>query len=311
MKILVSLAATSVFLAFGCSGTGTDQPTSPEVNDPIPGKGSENNDTPSQAPVVDEGTSEAATVAAAPEDHPDFIRKKKDPEHYRVNRGEGIQPFSICGTDDKQYVNSYTGNLGVSVAYVNTYKGAVGVSETSISEGPSVKFCTGTLIANDLFLTASHCVDSSTKTEYVAFNYERKANSTEVLPQQHFKITGIVEDGLGGLDYAILRLAGNPGATFGVTKTNKVDPTSNAILAIIQHPGLKPKQIEAGHFAGLSGDYISYGDIDTEGGSSGSGVLNAAGELVGVHTLGGCTATGGRNFGVRMSKIAAASAIIN
>ncbi len=52
------------------------------------------------------------------------------------------------------------------------------------------------------------------------------------------------------------------------------------------------------------------GAIDTLGGNSGSGVLDSAGKVVGVHTNGGCTASGGFNFGMRISSIRAFSPIV-
>src|SRR5690349_6975242 len=49
-----------------------------------------------------------------------------------------------------------------------------------------------------------------------------------------------------------------------------------------------------------------YDDLDTKGGSSGAGILDDAGRLVGVHTHGGCEG-GDQNGGVPMASIVAAS----
>ncbi|WP_394834562.1 trypsin-like peptidase domain-containing protein [Pendulispora rubella] len=249
------------------------------------------------------GTEEQALRVA---DHPDFVRKMRDREHYVVNR-ELATTESICGVDDKQYVNSYNGALGVSQAFVAARKRPVGAMETSPTSG---KYCTGTLISSNLFLTAGHCVDSSTVGDYVSFNYEYNAAGTATLPQSHYQITAIVEDALGSVDYAIVRLAGTPGSTWGTTAPLVSDPAAGATLAIIQHPSGDRKQIEAGTRLGLSGNYMTYGNIDTEPGSSGSGILNANGRLVGVHTNGGCTSSGGSNSGVRMTRISAVSAVL-
>ncbi|WP_394842983.1 serine protease [Pendulispora brunnea] len=291
MKKLIAIAAVPALFLVACSSA--DETATNETG----------------APQVEEGS---GTL-----EHPDFLRKIADPANYKVTREpaerRGSSILSTCGSaDDSVYVNDYTGNLGVSTAYVNSHKNPVGAMESSASDSSSAKYCSGTLIANDLFLTASHCIDSSTvPNDYIAFNYERAKGSTTVLQQTHVKITAIVEDGLGGLDYAIVRLQGTPGATFGTTSTNSTEVSNGATLAIIQHPARLPKKIEAGTKAGNSGNYMTYGNIDTQGGSSGSGVLNASGQLVGVHTNGGCTSSGGTNSGVRISKIAAASNIIN
>ncbi|WP_394832422.1 serine protease [Pendulispora rubella] len=293
MKKLIAIAAVPALFLVACSSA--DQTATNEADSPA-------------APQVDEGN---GTL-----DHPDFLRKVADPTNYKVTREpaehRGSSVLSTCGsTDDSVYVNDYTGNLGVSTAYVNAHKNPVGAMESSASDASSAKYCSGTLIANDLFLTASHCIDSSTvANDYIAFNYERAKGSTTVLTQTHVKITAIVEDGLGGLDYAIVRLQGSPGTTFGTTPANATEVAAGGTLAIIQHPARLPKKIEAGTKTGNSGDYHTYGNIDTQGGSSGSGILNASGQVVGVHTNGGCTSSGGTNSGVRMSRIAAASNIL-
>ena len=61
-----------------------------------------------------------------------------------------------------------------------------------------------------MFITAGHCVDSSTIGHFVSFNYELAATGSAVLPQSHFQVIGIIEDELGGLDYALLHLNGTP-----------------------------------------------------------------------------------------------------
>jgi V8-like Glu-specific endopeptidase len=72
---------------------------------------------------------------------------------------------------------------------------------------------------------------------------------------------------------------------------------------VIQHPNGDAKQIAAGTLAGVDGDYLTYGDLDTLSGSSGAGILDSDGKVVGIHTNGGCTAMGGTNSGVRMARI--------
>lgn len=252
---------------------------------------------------------EAAAVGTA---HPEFLRKLRDVEHYTLDEARllGGGEESLCGPRDLQHVNSYNGRLGVSQTYVKKYKGAVGALSSKNTPTGS-KYCTGTLIGSDLFLTASHCVSQKTVGHYVAFRYERKAGSTALETQEFFKINALVEEGAKkGIDYAIVRLE-RSAAAYGVTKMRPQDPKNSAVLAIIQHPSGEPKQIEAGKLQGLSGNYLRYADIDTLPGSSGSGVLDAEGYLVGVHTNGGCTSgTSGANSGVRLSQAAKVSSII-
>jgi V8-like Glu-specific endopeptidase len=221
---------------------------------------------------------------------------------------------TICGTtDESEHVNLYTGSFErFSTAFVRSRKGAVGAMETTNSGSADVKFCSGTLIASNLFLTAGHCVDSSTVGEFVAFNYELTLIPFITIgPQTHVRITEVVEDSRGGVDYAIVRLAGSPGASFGVTAVATADAAVGAPIAMIGHPAGDPKMVEAGTVDGASdASFVRYFNLDTLGGSSGSGILNPAGQIVGVHTNGGCTPSGGTNFGAQISRIRAVSNVL-
>lgn len=88
------------------------------------------------------------------------------------------------------------------------------------------------------------------------------------------------------------------------------DPSTGAALTIIGHPQGLPKKIEAGTVYGFSTNAIRYNNIDTLGGNSGSGVIDSQGRVVGVHTNGGCTSTGGYNYGTRISRVRAVSSIL-
>jgi len=222
-----------------------------------------------------------------------------------------VEQPTICGsTNDAQFVNDYNGTLGPSITFVQNNKNSKGAMESTASATSSGKFCSGSLISSNLFLTAGHCVDSTTVGQFVAFNFERAAGSTAILTQTHVQITAIVEDALGGVDYAIVRLNGTPGNTFGITPVAAGDATIGSAITIIGHPGGQPKQIEAGTVASFSGNFVQYGNVDTLGGSSGSGILNSSGQIIGVHTNGGCTSTGGTNSGMRISRIRAVSSVL-
>jgi V8-like Glu-specific endopeptidase len=249
---------------------------------------------------------------------------------------------TICGvTDDSQPVEQYDGTLGVTIAFVNAHQGPVGQLQwnnnlTSLYTSPGdvsgVRWCSGTLIANDLFLAAGHCFDQTgggwTRPKdnvtgatissaeialhmHVNFNYQVDP-AGNLRPEQSFPVTALVEYRLGGLDFAIVRLGNNPGATFGVTQVSTTDAAVGDMLCIMGHPAGVPKRIEAGPTSSLGGTTISYNDIDTLGGNSGSGILRATdGRLVGVHTNGGCNPQGtGANSGVRITSILAQSPTI-
>ena len=255
--------------------------------------------------------------------------------------GSGILETQCGESWDAQDVESYDGTLGVTRQFVDDHQSQVGSIQwnnnlaTIYSDPGNVngaRWCTGTLIADNLFLTAGHCFDDEdangwrlprsngttniipptevARNMHVDFNFQRDA-SFNALPESTFAVTELVEYRHNNLDYAIARLEGNPGAIFGVSDVSNVDATINDMLCIIGHPAGRPKQIEAGPASGFTITRIRYGDIDTLGGNSGSGILHGnSRRIVGVHTNGGCTTSGGFNVGVRITSIANASPIV-
>jgi V8-like Glu-specific endopeptidase len=189
---------------------------------------------------------------------------------------------SICGpTVDWQNVEMYNGTLGPSIAFVNAHQGPVG---QMFPIG-----CTGTLIASNSFITAGHCVDSSTVGgQQIRFNFQLDPSGNP-RPTSVFNITAVLEEGLTtlGVDYAILQLSGSPGTTFGVTLPTAFAQPAGQAITIIQHPNGIPKVVEGGTLGFFANGKMTYADLDTEGGASGSGILqNTTGALIGVHTTG-------------------------
>jgi len=259
---------------------------------------------------------------------------------------EGVGPDDLyealiesqCGTtDDSQPVEQYDGTLGVSQAFVTARQASVGQLQwddnlASIYDDPGnvsgARWCTGTLINHNLFLTAGHCFDSNpggwrvpringtndpipteeiARRMHVNFNFQDDPAGNP-RPEVEFRIADLLEDDPGGLDFAVVRLAGTPGATFGMGRIAPTDPDVGDMLAIIGHPAGVPKRIEAGPVTSFDGDRIRYNDIDTLGGNSGSAIWHSpSDQIVGVHTNGGCTTTGGSNFGMRIERVRADS----
>jgi V8-like Glu-specific endopeptidase len=242
---------------------------------------------------------------------------------------------SICGmTDDSQPVEQYDGTLGVSRAFVDQHQRPVGQLRwnsnlASIYSNPGnvsgVRWGTGALISDNLFLTAGHCFDQSgggwqrprvngttniiapaeiATNMSVEFNYQVDQNGV-LRTAVSVPVVELIEYRLGGLDFAIVRLAGTPGQTWGRARLAAADANVGDMLCIIGHPAGQPKRIEAGPLTLFEGDRIRYNDIDTLGGNSGSCILRElSGEVVGVHTNGGCNAAmTGSNFGVRISAL--------
>lgn len=263
---------------------------------------------------------------------------------------------SVCGgTDDSKDVEFYDGSLGPTVEFVRTQQPSTGQIQWRADLRSAVgadgdpgnvsgqRWCSGTLIADDLFLSAAHCFEptlSGWKTPrrtvggvlrlmsareiaplmHVNFNYQIDPQTSQPRTPDVYPVTALVEYGFdlpGELDYAIVRLGSGPNGElpskrYRVQPTDASDATLNQanVLTVIQHPKGLPKRIAAGAALRVVGAEVQYMDVDTYGGSSGSGVIEQGGRLVGVHTTGGCDMPNGHNSGVALKAVRGGSAII-
>lgn len=251
---------------------------------------------------------------------------------------------SICGPRrELRDVELYAGELGLPTAFVNRHRLAVGLlrwksdlSERYREERGNVAgkgWCTGTLIADDLLLTAGHCLDNHDTASWqlprekgsvpleppvlareftVQFRYQKSAAPVVPSRQNSAEVVRLEEYSRQNPDYAILRLSGNPGATNGVARVSTDDARQGAPIAIFQHPRAEPMKVGAGPVARVLETKLAYDTIDTQDGSSGAGIVDAvSGKLVGVHTNGGCTKDGGENYGATLGSLIAVSHILS
>jgi hypothetical protein len=257
----------------------------------------------------------------------------------------GVLETLWCGLDNSQDVELYNGDLGVSIEFLAAHHSAVGnlrwngatlLEQRYESPGTvaSWRWCSGTLISEDLFLTAGHCFEQRPgsghevpkingtqnpipRTEIatnmnVNFGYQ-VSKSGQDQRGESFPVVELVEDGyLSGFDYAIVRLDGTPGLIYGVAKVAATEPAVGDLIIIFGRPLGSPKRIYVGPVSALQDHQIFYDTIAINFGSSGSGILLAPdGPIVGVHTTSGCTEAGnGQNSGVLISYLLQASPIL-
>lgn len=201
-----------------------------------------------------------------------------------------IEAFSSalqCGpTLDFTPVQRYRGEI----ASVQEREGAVALINGN---------CTGTLVAagaGPVVLTAGHCVSLGDRA-VVAFNVEEQPDGEPLVTE------GTVIERATAPDYALLRLDALPD-----TPPTSLTTRPGDLLAVIQHPRGRPKVVAEGTLVGVCSGQLRYANLDTLVGSSGAGVLNRQGHLVGVHADGDCAVDGsGSNRGWTAAAIVQAS----
>ena len=229
--------------------------------------------------------------------NPAFQAKLDAPEEYDPREWLD-KSKTICRDNNLVDVIDYKGDRGVEIEWVRQQAVPVGALQHKRN---GKKFCSGTLISENLFLTANHCIGADIEEDYVVFNYQNDKNG-KIPKEVAYRVLREVENG-GRLDYSVLEIADDPGSTLGYSNMRFSDADNKEKLVIIQHPKGMTKKIDAGPAESIRGNYLYY-MVDTQGGSSGSGVLDTSGDILAVHTNGGCRSAGsGRNSGVRLSKI--------
>lgn len=156
--------------------------------------------------------------------------------------------------------------------------------------GGHVSSCSGTLIGGDLFLTARHCLvdpdGRDVRSASVTFDYDTACDGSR--PSGHatkfFKVVEEVASGSAptgsnpptATDWVVVRLDAAPGELPAPVAMRDAAPMAGETVFTMHHPTGAAKKTQQGTHGG--GDIVT--GFDYCGGSSGSGLFDANGNLV-------------------------------
>lgn len=217
-------------------------------------------------------------------------------------KGASAQASNLCSNNADCVVNAACQSSPV----VSTVKDAV--ATMLFQSGASYYICTGGLIADAVttsvipyFLTANHCISSSGEASSLEtyFDYETTCsnpNCTQPYNNVGETVGATIKAGSSNTDVTLLQLSSAPSSPDGVVTylgylTTAVANTNNLGLYRISHPKGSPQAYSEGVVDTTKGtcrtlprgNFIYSRDTigGTEGGSSGSPVVNSAAQIVG------------------------------
>jgi len=206
-------------------------------------------------------------------------------ENERLNR-------SICQGDEKEAIECYNGT--------EMYEKGRSVCRLLIG---GTGLCTGWLLGCEgNLMTNNHCIGSASdaaNTDFI-FNYQyQNCNGTNPASSDIVASSSSFIKTNSTLDYTLVKLPVNPTDQYGYLSLSSVAPVVGDRIYIIGHPGGRRKEITVNtNVGGTANGYAQVNVVntngiryyaDTEGGSSGSPVLNYNSNLVvAIHNTGGC-----------------------
>jgi V8-like Glu-specific endopeptidase len=216
----------------------------------------------------------------------------------QLEAGEApMSTTSICGTDDR-------------------------VSSNDAAVGRLTNGCTAWIISNGKLVTAGHCAGNISVVE---FNVPLSSSSGQMqhpAPQHQYTVNQgsiVFSNGGTGNDYGVFTVFNNSqtglspiqaqGRSFNVVQSNPGGTIRVTGYGTDTGSANQTNQTHSGPLVSVTSSRLTYA-VDTMGGNSGSPIIDAgSGNAVGVHTHGGCSASGGANSGTRATLAAFWSAM--
>ncbi|HFI0696015.1 TPA: trypsin-like peptidase domain-containing protein [Streptococcus suis] len=165
---------------------------------------------------------------------------------------------------------------------------SIGYSEITDTYGPT--WGSGTLIASDIVLTSAHVIYSSTKNEYFTNITVTPATIDGNAPFGVSSVTLVkinplyASNPVAENDYAVIKLSRPLGSSTGyLNLSSNINKGDYAQTAGYPEDRVGKIVFSSGNIITVSQDKLTY-RIDTRGGQSGSPILNADNEVVGVHS---------------------------
>ncbi len=219
-----------------------------------------------------------------------FTNSVENPDKLKIKIVEiasmvaSITPQSITPPNQLESILNQSNNmklLGKSVARLRF-----------IASNGKAYVCSAFLVSKDLLMTNNHCIntESEMRSCLVDFDFDASSSPTTDRRLRELVITN------QALDFSLVRLTNAVDTERSFLKLANRPQTARQTLIIIQHPGGKPKFISrtdcsvvAPQVKGVTEQLTDFNHTcDTEGGSSGSPVLDNAADfnVVGLHHLG-------------------------
>lgn len=171
-------------------------------------------------------------------------------------------------------------NEGVTSIVSGTYAEAAGLCPGQpFSEQPSAAYCSGFLVAEDLVVTAGHCISDNTDCESTRFVFDFAKTSAEqtgyqVPSESVYSCAEIVVSQRGRDDFAVIRLDRKVEDRVPLNlRREGILPVGDQVM-LIGHPMGLPSKIADGGFVDSVGEKI-IASVDAFAANSGSVILNS------------------------------------